>query len=175
MLNFSSELDFQFPAVPNNEPITSQYLAQTLTFILRLLAEQLGAVHYTGDSLPLLIPADTVKQANQNRIWVLAGEDLAIGDLVALGPNSQGKLVATKATHSNFPKGFCFAIAGVEGYVGVSIFAGTAQVTAGLIPGSIYYLGVAPGSVTSTPPSSGYTKPVGFALGANTLFYMLQL
>jgi hypothetical protein len=62
-----------------------------------------------------------------------------------------------------------YAIAAVLISLTTAIFAERTGNPDGLIPGQTYYVGSTPGSLTTTPPASGYSTKVGVATAANIL------
>lgn len=176
MFTFSSSLDLQFPQRPPEEAVNYEDLTAILTFIFQRIAEELGTVHYVGAGVELLTPQYTIKQQNQNKIWVLATEGINAGKLIHLSPDSNDKLVCQKASVDNHPRGFALESVAAGEYAEVCIMAGLNSFQTNLIPGSVYYVHeLIPGEVSTVVPRVGYMKPIGIALSDTELYFTLQL
>jgi len=125
-----------------------------------------------------LLPADTIKSQNLNRLYVQAGEALVFGATVNLYDKGAGVLGARKADATNATVKPCHGFVNtvhataLGDFCEVIVTQGMCTAIAGLTVGTTYYQSTTPGLITSVKPiAPNMIQPVGFALGTAMMYF----
>lgn len=180
--NTALPFDLRLPLQPETN---DQQLAYELSKVYNAIrntalwaTDQTGAIARPIEDWASLLPSDTIKTQNLNRVYVKATEALAFGELVkyelVAGVFQARKANANSATPYQ-AQGFCSQIGGIalgaygETQCGIGLCTGIT----GLTVGTAYYLSTVAGLITNSKPiAPNIQQPVGFALGVSLLYFM---
>ena len=178
----SSGIDLRLPANPETEDPAMYGQLSLLYNACRQL--QIGLTDYAGigqkevTTWSQLSPLDTIKFQNLGRIYVQAGENIVLGDIVNFYDQGAGVLGVRKANASSgTPRpahGYCSTIGGIPvGTFGECIAGvGLCSFITGMALGVTYYLSTTPGIITNAKPATpNLQQPVGYALGGSLLMF----
>ena len=133
------------------------------------LDQNTGAISQDPQYWASLKTQDTVKFQNLGRVYAVASQAIAVGQMTELY-NVTGVLTARLAnvTTPQYAKAFCSTLNGATvGAVAEFTLLGVNQFFSGLTPGATYYLSATPGSIQA----GATAQPVGFALSTQNLFF----
>ena len=184
MSSFPSSINLGIPEVPRNVPdnLFSQFLEiyQALRNLQYGLEQYSGKLYaQSGNTLASPSFADSLQGMTANLLYV-PSLSVFTGFSLASLVNNAGNLAAQLAVNTSIAgRARCISTATVAiGAVGVfSCGPGYIGGFSGLTPGSTYYLGATPGSITLTPPVAAGTivQEVGFALSTSEFFLSIGI
>lgn len=155
-----------------------QSVIRTLNQIILTFVNNCGIGSQNTDTWPNIAgTSSTVLASNMQRFYVTASEDILQSALVSLW-NSGGQLLVKNANATDntaICDGFCSTPDGIAaGAVGEIILHNGVITGAGLTPATRYWLGTAPGEVTTVPPGvvGNVEQYVGIALGSGDLYFV---
>lgn len=180
--SIQSPLDLRLPQNPEtNDPILLTELTKVYNALrqIQLFAtEQTEAIPRSEETWAELLPTDTIKVQNLNRVYVRAAEALNFGDMINF-LDSGGILSARKADATNGSikqcQGHCTQIGGIAAgaYGEVQVGSGLCLGVGGMVTGQVYYLSTTPGLISAGAPVAPHLRqPVGFALSPQLLYFM---
>lgn len=184
--SYSSPVDLQLPRdapeIFDTPQLRAMYdiLQSASQALAELMASYTGFNQKDRSTWSTLRPTDTILAQNQNRLYVLFSETVALGAMVNLY-NNAGVLTARNANATNTSKpasGWCTTSGGgVSGEYGeVILKTGLCTGVSGLTIGTRYWLSTTNGLITATQPavSGNIQQYIGLALGDQILFMDIQ-
>lgn len=180
-----SLIDVRLPAQPEiDDPALAPMYGQLALVYNAIRQLQIGITDYAGvgqkeqSTWSQLGPLDSVRIQNLNRIYVKAGEAIALGEVVNFYDLGGGVLGVRKANASSgTPRpahGYCSTIGGIalNAYGECILGVGLCSFITGLALGVTYYLSTTAGLITNAKPAGpNLQQPVGFAVGGSLLYF----
>lgn len=139
-----------------------------------------GALQRTSDTWAALSPADTIKGQNLNRLYLMSGDTIIVGNTVNLYDGGGGVLKARRADATNGSikqvHGFATSAGDAGSYIEVIVMQGLCNSITGLTTGAHYYQSTTVGLITAAKPAApNLQQAVGVAVAPTLLLFNCPL
>lgn len=170
--------------LPQNPETTNPELYGELAKVYNALRNlQVAITQYAGvgqkekTTWNQLSPADTVMIQNMARVYVMATENIPLGNTVSFFDGGGGVLRAKRANATSGSiapaHGFCSTLGGITaGQYGEVMLFGLCPYITALAIGQTYYQSTTPGVITNIKPvAPNLGEAVGYAVGGSLLMF----